>query len=203
MKQSGAAAIVTQGNSVQIIYGPKASSIKTKLDEYLLNVPVEYDEYKEEIVYNQSCIELGNVVDGEVMPIESSCDQIFSHKLMGDGVIIKPYNGLIVSPCNGVVTMIYPTKHAVGIRLDNGCELLLHFGTNTVNLNGRGFDVLVKINQRINKGDLILNADLEYIQENATSDQIVLVITKMEDGLKIEKNYGEMKRGVTILKILS
>ena len=63
--------------------------------------------------------------------------------------------------------------------------------------------MLVKINQRINKGDLILNADLEYIQENATSDQIVLVITKMEDGLKIEKNYGEMKRGVTILKILS
>lgn len=203
LKQSGAAAIITQGNSVQIIYGPKASSIKTKLNEYLSNVPVEYDEYKEEIVYNQSCIELGNIVDGEVMPIESSCDQIFSHKLMGDGVIIKPHNGLIVSPCDGVVTMIYPTKHAVGIKLDNGCELLLHFGIDTVNLNGNGFEVLVKINQRINKGDLILNADLEYIREKATSDQVILVITKIEDNLKIEKNYGEMKRGTVILKILS
>lgn len=203
LKQSGAAAVVTQGNSIQIIYGPKASSIRAKLDEYLLNVPIEYDEYKEEIVYNQSCIELGNVVDGEVMPIESSCDQIFSHKLMGDGVIIKPYHGLIVSPCDGVVTMIYPTKHAVGIKLDNGCELLLHFGIDTVNLNGKGFEILVKLNQRINKGDLILNADLEYIRENATSDQIVLVITKIKDELKIEKNYGEMKRGVTILKIVS
>lgn len=203
LKQSGAAAIITQGNSVQIIYGPKASSIKTKLNEYLSNVPVEYDEYKEEIVYNQSCIELGNIVDGEVIPIESSCDQIFSHKLMGDGVIIKPHNGLIVSPCDGVVTMIYPTKHAVGIKLDNGCELLLHFGIDTVNLNGNGFEVLVKINQRINKGDLILNADLEYIREKATSDQVILVITKIEDNLKIEKNYGEMKRGTVILKILS
>ena len=203
MKQSGAAAIITQGNSVQIIYGPKASSIKTKLNEYLSNVPVEYDEYKEEIVYNQSCIELGNIVDGEVMPIESSCDQIFSHKLMGDGVIIKPHNGLIVSPCDGVITMIYPTKHAVGIKLDNGCELLLHFGIDTVNLNGNGFEVLVKINQRINKGDLILNADLEYIREKATSDQVILVITKIVDNLKIEKNYGEMKRGTVILKILS
>ena len=203
LKQSGAAAIITQGNSVQIIYGPKASSIKTKLNEYLSNVPVEYDEYKEEIVYNQSCIELGNIVDGEVMPIESSCDQIFSHKLMGDGVIIKPHNGLIVSPCDGVITMIYPTKHAVGIKLDNGCELLLHFGIDTVNLNGNGFEVLVKINQRINKGDLILNADLEYIREKATSDQVILVITKIVDNLKIEKNYGEMKRGTVILKILS
>ncbi|WP_285945050.1 PTS transporter subunit IIABC [Thomasclavelia cocleata] len=203
LKQSGAAAIITQGNSVQIIYGPKASSIKTKLNEYLSNVPVEYDEYKEEIVYNQSCIELGNIVDGEVMPIESSCDQIFSHKLMGDGVIIKPHNGLIVSPCDGVITMIYPTKHAVGIKLDNGCELLLHFGIGTVNLNGNGFEVLVKINQRINKGDLILNADLEYIREKATSDQVILVITKIVDNLKIEKNYGEMKRGTVILKILS
>lgn len=203
LKQSGAAAIITQGNSVQIIYGAKASSIKTKLNEYLSNVPVEYDEYKEEIVYNQSCIELGNIVDGEVMPIESSCDQIFSHKLMGDGVIIKPHNGLIVSPCDGVITMIYPTKHAVGIKLDNGCELLLHFGIDTVNLNGNGFEVLVKINQRINKGDLILNADLEYIREKATSDQVILVITKIVDNLKIEKNYGEMKRGTVILKILS
>ena len=203
LKQSGAAAIITQGNSVQIIYGPKASSIKTKLNEYLSNVPVEYDEYKEEIVYNQSCIELGNIVDGEVMPIESSCDQIFSHKLMGDGVIIKPHNGLIVSPCDGVITMIYPTKHAVGIKLDNGCELLLHFGIDTVNLNGNGFEVLVKINQRINKGDLILNADLEYIREKATSDQVILVITEIVDNLKIEKNYGEMKRGTVILKILS
>lgn len=201
LKQSGAAAIVVQGKGIQIIYGPKASSIKTKLDEYLLNVPTELDDYQQEIVYNQSCIELGNVVDGEVLPIEESCDQIFSHKLLGDGVMIKPYHGLIVSPCDGVVTMIYPAKHAIGIKLDNGCELLLHFGTDTVKLNGVGFEVLVKLNQRIKKGDLLWNADIEYIRSNSTSENILLVITKIDNNHKVEKKYGEIKRGVTILKI--
>lgn len=203
LKQSGAAAVVTQGNGIQIIYGPKASSIKTKLDEYLLKVPTEYDEYQPEIVYNQTCIELGNIVDGEVRPIEESSDQIFSNKLLGDGVMIKPYHGLVVAPCDGEITMIYPTKHAVGIKLDNGCELLLHFGTDTVNLSGTGFEVLVKLHQRIKKGDLIWNADLDYIREHATSEDILMVITKMDNELKIEKMYGEMKRGVTILKISS
>lgn len=201
LKQSGAAAIVVQGKGIQIIYGPKASSIKTKLDEYLLNVPTEFDDYQQEMVYNQSCIELGNVVDGEVLPIEESCDQMFSHKLLGDGIMIKPYHGLIVSPCDGVVTMIYPTKHAIGLKLDNGCELLLHFGTDTVKLNGAGFEVLVKLNQRIKKGDLLWNADIEYIRSNSTSENILLVITKIEDNYKVEKKYGEIKRGGTVLKI--
>lgn len=201
LKQSGAAAIVVQGKGIQIIYGPKASSIKTKLDEYLLNVPTEFDDYQQEMVYNRSCIELGNVVDGEVLPIEESCDQMFSHKLLGDGIMIKPYHGLIVSPCDGVVTMIYPTKHAIGLKLDNGCELLLHFGTDTVKLNGAGFEVLVKLNQRIKKGDLLWNADIEYIRSNSTSENILLVITKIEDNYKVEKKYGEIKRGVTVLKI--
>ena len=152
-------------------------------------------------MYNQSCIELGNIVDGEVLPIEDSCDQIFSHKLLGDGVMIKPSHGLIVAPCDGVVTMVYPTKHAIGLRLDNGCELLLHFGTDTVKLNGVGFEVLVKLNQRVKKGDLLWNADLEYIKSNSTNENILLVITKMEGNYNIEKKYGEIKRGVTILKI--
>ena len=142
---------------IQIIYGPKASSIKSKLDEYLLTVPEEYDDYQEVLtLYNDKTFELGNVVDGEVLPIENACDQIFSHKLLGDGIMIKPYNGLIVSPCDGIVTMIYPTKHAIGLKLDNGIELLLHFGTNTVNLNGVGFELLVKLHQRVQKRRLAL-----------------------------------------------
>lgn len=203
LKQSGAAAIVVQGKGIQIIYGPKASSIKTKLDEYLLNVPAQLDDYQQEVVHNRSCIELGSVVDGETMPIEESCDQMFSHKLLGDGIMIKPYHGLIVSPCDAVVTMIYPTKHAIGLKMDNGCELLLHFGIDTVKLNGAGFEVLVKVNQRIKKGDLLWNADIEYIKSNSTSENILLVITKIEDNYRIEKEYGKIKRGMTVLKIRS
>lgn len=203
LKQSGAAAIVMQGNGVQIIYGPKASSIKVKLDEYLLNVPTELDEYHPKKEYNQTGIELGNVVDGEVLPIEEAADQIFSHKLLGDGIMIKPVHGLIVAPCDGEITMIYPTKHAVGMKLDNGCEILLHFGTDTVNLNGAGFEVLVKLHQQVKKGDLIWNADLEYIKENSTNENILLIFTGIPENLKIEKEYGNIKSGTTIIRVCS
>ncbi len=204
LKQAGAAAIMIRGGTIQIIYGPKASYIKGKLEEYLQTVPEEYDDYQEVVtLYHATTLELGNVVDGEVLPIEDASDQIFSHKLLGDGIMIKPYNGLIVSPCDGIVTMIYPTKHAIGIKLENGIELLLHFGTNTVNLNGVGFEILVKLNQKIQKGDVIWNADLEYIKENATDENILLIITKMEDNASLEKIYGDIKRGQTILKIKS
>ena len=81
LKQSGAAAVVMQGNGVQIIYGPKASSIKSKLDEYLINIPDELDDYQLEKETDHTNLELGNIVDGEVLPIEQAPDQIFSNKL--------------------------------------------------------------------------------------------------------------------------
>ena len=80
--------------------------------------------------------------------------------------MIKPQHGLICSPCDAVVTMIFPTKHAIGLRLNNGCEILLHFGVNTVSLNGEGFELLVKQDQTIGLGEPIWNADLHYIRRS-------------------------------------
>lgn len=201
LKKSGAAAIIRNDKSIQIIYGPKASAIKTKLDEYLLKVPAQYDDYPQKIVYNRAWIEFGNIVDGEVLPIEQSVDPIFARGLLGDGIMIKPDNGLVVSPCDGIITTIYPTKHAISLKTDNDCELLLHFGIDTVNLNGNGFDLQVNLNQRVNKGDLLWNADLDYIKEKATDENILFVITKLESDYKIDKKYGKLKKGDTILKI--
>ena len=99
------------------------------------------------------------------MPIEQAPDQIFSHKLLGDGVMIKPFHGLIVAPCDGEITMIYPTKHAIGMKLDNGYELLIH------------------------------------IKENALDESILLIFTNLSNDLKIEKEYGKIKSGSTIMKI--
>ena len=95
--------------------------------------------------------------------------------------------------------MIYPTKHALGIELENGVEILIHFGINTVKLNGQGFELLVKMNQKVKKGDLLWNADLNYIKENAIDDCLLMIITKGQGPL--EKNYGHKKSGETILKI--
>lgn len=198
LKQAGAAAVLLQGNAIQIIFGPKASSLKTKIDDYLNNVPVSYDEEKT-IVYHTNDVEIGNIVDGEVVPIEDCSDDIFAHKLLGDGIMIRPLHGLVVAPCDGTISMIYPTKHALGIELENGMEILIHFGINTVKLNGQGFELLVKINQKVKKGDLLWNADLNYIKENAIDDCLLMVITKGQGTL--EKIYGNKKSGETILKI--
>lgn len=204
LKQAGAAAVMIQGGGIQIIYGPKASFIKSKVDEYLISVPEEYDDYRDAIkLYDESTLELGSLVDGKVLPIEKANDQIFAHKLLGDGIMIQPYNGLVVAPCDAIVTMIYPTKHAIGLKLDNGIELLLHFGTNTVSLNGVGFEILVKLHQRVKKGDLLWNADLEYIKENAVDEKILMVVTKKDEHASLEKIYGDIKRGETVLKIQS
>lgn len=199
LKQSGAAAVVLSGKTIQIIYGPKASLIKSNLDDYLVNTPVEMDEEK----IDNHIFELGNIVDGEVVDIKETCDEMFANKLMGDGVLIKPYHGLIVSPCQGKVLMIYPTKHAIGLELENGCVLLLHFGIDTVHLAGQGFEVLVKENQIVQKGDPLWNADLNYIKKNATSEDILLVFTNLPEQFKIEKQYGRMKRGDSIIRINS
>lgn len=199
LKQSGAAAIVLSSNTIQIIYGPKASLIKSNLDDYLANTTVEMDEVMKK--ENSEVIELGNIVDGEIIKIEATNDKMFAHKLMGDGVMINPYHGLIVAPCQAIVSMIYPTKHAIGLQLDNGCEILLHFGIDTVNLAGQGFEVLVKENQRVQKGDPLWNADLNYIKKNATSEDILLVFTNLPKQFRIEKYYGRIKRGDSIIKI--
>ena len=198
LKQAGAAAVLLQGNAIQIIFGPKASSLKTKIDDYLENVPEAYDEEKT-IVYHTTDLEIGNIVDGEVLPIEDCSDDIFAHKLLGDGLMIRPLHGVVVSPCDGTISMLYPTKHAIGIELDNGMELLIHFGINTVKLNGQGFELLVKINQRVKKGDLLWNADLHYIKENAVDDCLLMIVTKGQGSL--EKIYGNKKSGETVLKI--
>lgn len=189
LKKSGAAAIMCQPNAIQIIYGPQASNIKTKLDEYMLNVPESYDfEDKEVVLETKTQLELECLVNGEVMPIEDASDSMFAHKLMGDGIMIRPCDGVVVAPCDGVISMIYPTKHAIGITIDDNTQILIHFGTDSAKLNGKGFELLVKPNQKVNAGDVLWNADLKYIKDNALDENIIVVFTKIKDGAEIEKN---------------
>ena len=202
LKQSGAAAIMTQSGAIQIIYGPQASNIKSKLDEYIENVPEIYDNEEESIVLSPSKeIQFTSLVEGEVLPIEQASDSMFANKLMGDGVLIRPKNGLIVSPCDGQISMIYPTKHAIGITLDENTQILIHFGVDTVKLNGEGFELLVGINQKVHKGDVIWNADLKYIKENALDESIFVVFTKLSRQAILNKEYGNKTQNDVIMEV--
>lgn len=138
------------------------------------------------------------VADGEIIPIEKVNDQVFSKKTMGDGVGINFTNNLICSPADGVITMIFPTLHAFGIKCENGLEVLVHIGIDTVALNGKGFKKLVNVNTKIKRGTPIIEVDRDYLLTNKY-EMVVLVIVTNHQGEKlhfIDKGYVKSRKTV-------
>lgn len=178
-----------------MIYGPRASIIKAKIEEYLEH---ESDSLVENKVINNNIYELVSIVNGVVSKLEESKDEMVAKKLLGDGLIIFPEDNKIKSPCKGKITMIFPTKHAIGITLENGIEILIHFGVNTVSLNGKGFKLYVENNQEIMPGDLLWEVDLDYIKANATSEEIMIILINAPKNLEFFKLYGYKEQGELI-----
>ncbi|MEZ0117883.1 PTS sugar transporter subunit IIA [Heyndrickxia coagulans] len=119
-------------------------------------------------------------VRGQVVAIEEVPDPTFSEKMMGDGIAIKPTEGLLVAPFDGEVVQVFPTKHAIGLRGASGLELLIHIGLETVTLNGEGFETAVKAGDKVKKGDTLITFDLALIQEKATDTITSIVVTNGE-----------------------
>lgn len=113
------------------------------------------------------------VCDGKVMPITTVNDEVFSKKLLGDGYAIKPINGKIYSPVNGTVTTIFPTKHAIGITTENGLEILIHLGIDTV-------DLKVKQGDKVKQDDYLASMDIETIIQKKYNDTVIVVYTNMD-----------------------
>ena len=109
--------------------------------------------------------EIVSPVDGELMDISHVPDPVFAERMTGDGFAVLPHNGTIVSPVNGTVFNVFPSKHAVGIMSDGGKEVLVHIGVNTVKLKGQGFDVLVQEGELVTTGQPIMQVDLSYVKE--------------------------------------
>ncbi len=120
---------------------------------------------------------------GKVVDITEVEDQVFSSKAMGDGIAIDPTDGHVYSPFTGTITVAFPTGHAYGIKADNGKEVLIHIGMDTVELNGEGFSPKVKQGDRIVQGQLLCEVDLDLIKEKGKSTIIPVVFT---DGTQIE-----------------
>lgn len=121
---------------------------------------------------------------------------------MGDGMAVIPSDGTIVSPVDGVVTMIAPTKHAYGLKTDDGTEILVHFGLETVNLKGEGFDVRVKADDRVKKGDVLAIADYEGMKAKGINLITPVIIVTNPDARPLSFTYGDVKAGKTeIMKL--
>lgn len=100
--------------------------------------------------------------------------------MMGDGFAIMPTDGTVVSPVDGKIINVFPTKHAIGIESKNGREILIHFGIDTVKLNGQGFEALVSQGDEVKKGQPILKVDLQYVENNAPSIITPIIFTNLK-----------------------
>lgn len=127
-----------------------------------------------------------SVAEGQYMDIESVPDTTFAQKMLGDGFAIDPANGTITSPVDGTVTMVFPTKHAIGFKTAAGIEVLLHMGIDTVQLNGEGFDVKVEAGATVKHGDVVAVADLDAIKAAGKKTPMIVIVTNM-DALKMMK----------------
>lgn len=179
LKRTGASGVIKRGRAVQIIYGPNVTVIKANFEEYLKNgAGLEEDAGTLRRLYSP--------FTGKAYPISAAADTAFAEKMMGDGYLVEPEKGEAVAPEDGRVKFVFPAKHAVGMKTKDGIEYLLHIGIDTVKLDGKGFEVFVRDGDTVKKGDLLMRFDLEYIRENAASDQCIVVLTGLEGGQGIE-----------------
>ncbi|HDJ5624002.1 TPA: PTS transporter subunit IIABC [Staphylococcus aureus] len=190
LKDLGASGVLEVGNNMQSIFGPKSDQIKHEMQQIMngqvVENPTTMEDDKDETVVvaedKSATSELSHIVHapltGEVTPLSEVPDQVFSEKMMGDGIAIKPSQGEVRAPFNGKVQMIFPTKHAIGLVSDSGLELLIHIGLDTVKLNGEGFTLHVEEGQEVKQGDLLINFDLDYIRNHAKSDITPIIVTQ-------------------------
>ena len=120
---------------------------------------------------------------------------------MGDGVAIIPETGEVVAPFDGKLKMTFPTKHAIGLESNDGVELLIHFGLETVKLEGKGFEILAEADTDIVKGQPLMKVDLDFIKENADSTITPIVVTNLGDASLEVLTTGTVEQGDKILVV--
>lgn len=209
-KAEGAMGLVIKGQGVQAIYGPKADILKSDIQDILDSgevipetLPSQVTAVQKEGAQFKGVTEVVySVADGQVINIEDVKDPVFSQRMMGDGFAVEPENGKIVSPLAGKVSSIFPTKHALGLVSDNGLEVLVHIGLDTVSLDGKPFEVKVTEGQTVAAGDLLVEADLAAIREAGRETSIVVVFTNTDaiKSVKVE-HTGKLAANAPVAKV--
>ena len=145
-------------------------------------------------------IALISPIKGEVKDISESSDETFASKVMGDGILVNPSEEIFVAPADATVELVFPTKHAIGLSLKDGSQILMHCGINTVSMNGEGFEVYVEEGQEVKQGDKLIKMDLEKVKQAGHSTQTLMIVNELPDGRKVEVN-PDSKTPIMIKKI--
>jgi PTS system glucose-specific IIC component len=188
-KNAGAMGLLVKDKGVQAVYGPKADILKSDIQDAIdsgMEIPqteviAQISEEKEPQEYKGVTETIVNVADGEVKAISAVNDPVFSQKMMGDGFGVEPKNGIVYAPVSGTVTSVFPTKHALGLLTDNGLEVLVHMGIDTVDLKGVPFTVNVKDGDKVSAGDVIAQMDLAAIKAADKQTTIIVAFTNADE----------------------
>lgn len=211
LKQSGASGVIHKGNGVQIIYGPQVSVVKSHFEDYLEssasdNVDIIADAEKQVPAdmknVNSAKIELFAHLNGTVVELDNVEDEAFSSRTLGDGVAIEPSEGKLYAPCDALVEMVFDSSHAINLVSDDGAEILLHIGIDTVKLNGKYFKTHVSEGQKVKRGDLLISFDPEAIKKAGYKVTTPIIICNFDDFSNIEITAsGNIKAGEKIIQL--
>lgn len=219
LKSSGASGVIHKGNGVQVIYGPKVSVIKSNLEDFIdsplsddidsiVGTETETAEVKEEKsqakveVSAEAKITLYSHMNGNIVKLEDVEDEVFSQKILGEGVAVEPTEGKLFAPCDGKIDSVFDTKHAVNMVATEGAEILLHIGIDTVKLGGKFFEAHVSDGQEVKKGDLLISFDMENIKAAGYKVTTPLIIGNTDDYAAVEPvAEGAVSAGDRVLTI--
>lgn len=161
-----------------------------------------FDSLKKMFEKNAKTISLKAVEDGRTIPMDEVNDQTFAQELLGPGIAIVPSNGTVVSPINGTIATVMDTKHAVCIQGEDGLELIVHAGLDTVELNGKYYQTYKEIGDQVKAGDVLLEFDLEEITKAGYDVTTPIVITNLGN-YKITKclTGQQVKAGEEVIQL--
>lgn len=138
-------------------------------------------------------------MNGKMIALEDANDGVFSEKVMGEGLAFTPNDGVVVAPCSGMLTTVFDTGHAYGIKRADGLEMLIHIGLETVGLKGKGFQVKVQQGQQVQQGQVLCEVDLAYLKSQGVRSETILMFPEADaDKIKIN-GLGAVEKGKTIV----
>ncbi len=189
LRETGASGVICKGQGVQVVYGPRVSNIKSDLEAYLASPESDKAEAAgasaataeaTPAAASGKTIVIASPLSGRVIPLEEVADGVFSEKMVGDGFAVDPTDNQVYAPADCEVTTVFGTKHAIGPTTPEGCELLIHLGIDTVQLNGAPFTINIKEGDTLKKGDLIGSFDEKAILDAGYRTVTPVVVTNSD-----------------------
>ncbi|MDB8858949.1 maltose/glucose-specific PTS transporter subunit IIBC [Pediococcus acidilactici] len=179
--------------SVQVIIGTKVTTVRNGLDALLEGGEPEAKKFQ-----------IGAPLTGKAVPLTEVPDAVFSTGMIGQGAAIQPTDGQVVAPVDGVVTTVFPTKHAIGIKATNGMEILIHLGIDTVKLDGKPFETKVAVDEQVKAGDILATADWQMVADAGLATVTPVVVTNFAEYTNVGMiAKGMVKKNTPIIEVES